>query len=227
VTITINAPPAVTISSPPDGSTFNQGDWIVFHGSASDLEDGDLTASLSWSSNHDGHIGAGAAFSRTDLTPGVHIVTAGVTDSEERLGTAQVTITVTQNLADTVPPTPDPMTWAVAPVVAGSTSITMTATVGSDRNGVEYYFACTAGGGHDSGWQDSPTYTDTGLQEHTWYRYQVKARDKSANRNETGWSSPAFAAIGGGVVYLPIVSRAPASGLRDSHNDHGARDRRY
>jgi chitodextrinase len=90
---------------------------------------------------------------------------------------------------DYTPPIPDPMTWAVAPHATGSASIAMTATNASDASGVEYYFECTAGAGHDSGWQDSPTYTDTGLQSETQYSYRVKARDKSANQNETAWSS--------------------------------------
>jgi hypothetical protein len=96
-------------------------------------------------------------------------------------------------LPDTTPPEPDPMTWASAPQATGNTSISMTATTASDASGVEYYFACTAGGGHDSGWQDSPTYEDTGLTPDTEYTYQVQARDKSLNQNETDWSSPASA----------------------------------
>ena len=66
---------------------------------------------------------------------------------------------------DDTPPTPDPMTFASAPAPAGESSITMTATTASDTGGVEYFFDETSGnpGGSDSGWQDSPTYTDTGL----------------------------------------------------------------
>jgi hypothetical protein len=225
VTLTVNAPPTVAISAPPDGASFSEGDWIAFLGSASDLEDGDLTASLSWSSDRDGHIGAGGSFSRTDLTPGVHTVTASVMDSDDLTGTDQIIITVTLSLPDTDPPTPDPMTWAVAPVAAGSSFISMTATIGADKNGVEYFFACTAGGGHDSGWQDSPTYTDTGLRPQTEFTYRVKARDRSANQNETGWSSPASATTGGAVLYLPLVSRAPGSGVQDPRSHLGFRDR--
>ena len=235
----------ILVDSPAGRNQHQEGFWgqvliinfssgsLVFHGSAADLEDGDLTANLLWSSNLSwpsnpyGEIGAGGYFSRTDLITGVHTITASVTDSHARLGAVQFAITVTPNAKDTVPPTPDPMTWAVAPVVAGSTSISMTATAGSDSNGVEYYFACTAGGGHDSGWQDTPTYTDTGLQEHTWYTYQVKARDRSAQQNETGWSGPASAVIGGGVVYLPFVSRAPGSGLQNPQGDLGFTNRRH
>jgi hypothetical protein len=40
---------------------------------------------------------------------------------------------------------------------------------------------CLTPGGYDSGWQDSPSYTDAGLSPSTTYTYQVTARDKSAN----------------------------------------------
>ncbi len=92
---------------------------------------------------------------------------------------------------DTTPPSPNPMTWATLPYATGSTSITMIATTASDASGVEYYFDETTGnpGGSDSGWQDGTTYVDTGLSPNTTYTYQVKARDKSPNLNETGWST--------------------------------------
>ena len=90
---------------------------------------------------------------------------------------------------DTTPPSPDPMTWATEPYATGSTSISMTATTATDASGVEYYFDCTTGGGHDSSWQDSTSYTDTSLSPSTQYSYQVKARDKSSNQNETAYST--------------------------------------
>jgi hypothetical protein len=69
----------------------------------------------------------------------------------------------------------------------------MTATTASDVSGVEYYFACTSGGGHDSGWQDDTTYVDTGLVNNTTYAYKVMVRDKSLAKNETLWSNEASA----------------------------------
>ena len=90
---------------------------------------------------------------------------------------------------DTTAPSPDPMTWATEPHSTGTSSISMTATTATDTSGVEYYFDCTAGGGHDSSWQDSTSYTDTGLSPSTQYSYQVKARDKSSNQNETAYST--------------------------------------
>ena len=95
--------------------------------------------------------------------------------------------------ADTTAPTPDPMTFATAPYATGTTSISMTATTASDPSGVEYFFDCTAGGGNNSGWQDSTTYEDTGLSPGTQYTYTVTARDKSANQNTTAASSGASA----------------------------------
>ena len=94
---------------------------------------------------------------------------------------------------DDTPPTPSTMTFATLPYATGETSIAMVATTAtdSDGSGVEYYFECTAGGGNDSGWQDSATYTDTGLDSYTQYTYRVRARDKSPDQNATGWSATA------------------------------------
>lgn len=88
---------------------------------------------------------------------------------------------------DNTPPSPDPMTFAVAPAKLDYRSVTMTATTATDDSGVEYYFTETSGnpGGTNSGWQDSPVYTDTGLGPNTTYSYTVKARDKSGALNET------------------------------------------
>lgn len=98
-------------------------------------------------------------------------------------------------LAETLPadretPTPNPAGFDSAPVQTGKHSVTMTALTASDESGVQYYFEETGGnaGGSDSGWQQSPVYTDTGLEADTRYTYRVKVRDKSANHNETGWS---------------------------------------
>jgi pectate lyase len=94
---------------------------------------------------------------------------------------------------DTAAPTPGTMTWATPPHATGYDSIAMTASTATDLSGVEYYFTCTSGGGHDSGWQNSTDYTDTGLTHNTTYTYTVTARDKSANHNVTSPSAEASA----------------------------------
>lgn len=89
------------------------------------------------------------------------------------------------------PVTPDPMTWASESAAETVRSIVMTATTASSGNGVEYYFSAIDGG-HDSGWQTSPAYTDTNLSPDRTYTYTVKARD-AYNLNETSASTPASA----------------------------------
>ena len=105
-----------------------------------------------------------------------------------------LTIEFASCVVDETAPTPDPMEWLTVPYATGTTSISMTATTATDDyNGVEYYFACTLGGGNDSGWQSSSTYEDIGLTPDTAYTYQVFARDTSPNLNETAGSSEAAA----------------------------------
>lgn len=114
-------------------------------------------------------------------------------------GSSVDTFTITRS-NDFDPPQPDPMTWGSDPTVT-SDSVTLTATLATDPSGVEYYFTCTAGDGHDSGWQDSPTYTDTGLVPETQYTYTVTARDTSGNDNTTADSEV--------VSVLTAVDQAP------------------
>jgi hypothetical protein len=103
---------------------------------------------------------------------------------------------------DTKAPEPDPMTWLKPPTAMDAASIAMMATTATDINGVEYYFECVAGGCHDSGWQSSSTYADTGLASATTYTYRVKARDLSAGSNETGWSAEASATTLSDTIYV-------------------------
>lgn len=91
--------------------------------------------------------------------------------------------------------------YAMSEPIRLGTSITMTATTASDSSGVEYYFTETTGnaGGDDSGWQNSPTYIDSGLHSGLTYSYKVKARDTSISQNETGESSEGSVSVGGTV----------------------------
>jgi hypothetical protein len=85
---------------------------------------------------------------------------------------------------DVTPPTPNPMTFAAAPAPQSISAVTMTATTAVDPSGpVQYYFDATAEGpfADDSGWQTSPTYTDTGLITNAPYSYRVRARDAVGN----------------------------------------------
>ena len=105
---------------------------------------------------------------------------------------------------DKAPPEPDPSTWADEPHAikdpfdSNSNSISMTATTAYDESGVEYLFECTDQNGvvlHDSGWQNSPTYVDTGLSGDTIYTYKVRTRDRSPAKNKGAWSVEAWAVL--------------------------------
>ena len=104
--------------------------------------------------------------------------------------------------SDGTSPNPNPMIWASLPSASSDSAITMTATTANDPSGVEYYFTNTAGGGSDSGWQDSSSYTDNGLTVDTEYTYTVTARDKSPAQNTTAASASASAITGESNVVL-------------------------
>ena len=97
-----NQPPRVAISAPAAGSTFVSGNRVSFSGAAKDIEDGDLTARISWESSINGIIGTGASFTRSDLSVGVHTITASVTDSGGLTASASTTITVTSLPQDVI-----------------------------------------------------------------------------------------------------------------------------
>ena len=97
ITVAANTPPVVSITSPLEGSSSIETDLVSFSGSASDAEDGDLSASLAWSSDLDGAIGSGGTFDLTSLSPGTHVVTASVVDAHGALGEDSVSITVNLN----------------------------------------------------------------------------------------------------------------------------------
>jgi hypothetical protein len=96
-----NTAPSVMITSPANGASFSQGSHIDFAAYASDLEDGDVSASLLWSSDLDGIFGAGQLVTAS-LSSGTHRITAKATDSEGLSGSAAVSITVTANAPPTV-----------------------------------------------------------------------------------------------------------------------------
>jgi len=97
-----NQSPVVTISSPGNGISFAPGDTVTFSGSASDAEDGDVTGSLSWFSSIDGEIGGDTGFSRSDLSVGVHTITASATDDDGATGSLSRSIAIrTPDVGDT------------------------------------------------------------------------------------------------------------------------------
>jgi hypothetical protein len=119
---TTNAPPTVTMNNPANNSSYPEGAAISFSGSATDPQDGNVSANLRWTSSLMGPIGNGPSFSRT-LTAGSHTITASVTDSVGMTGSRQVSMTVT--VAPPPPSTPGTLT-ARATQVRNKTKVDMT-----------------------------------------------------------------------------------------------------
>ena len=87
-----NTAPTVSITSPGAGTSFTDGASISFTGSASDKQDGSLTASLQWTDNGRA-IGSGGSFS-TSLAAGTHSIVAWVTDTGNLQGSTSVSVMV-------------------------------------------------------------------------------------------------------------------------------------
>jgi hypothetical protein len=84
---------------------------------------------------------------------------------------------------DTAPPRPAGAGFLLKPTLAGDSAVVMSAPEGADdSNQVEYYFACTAGGGHGSGWITSNRWTDCGLAQGKTYAYTYRLRDAGGNQ---------------------------------------------
>lgn len=96
-----NTAPVVTITNPLTGATYTDVASIPFTGTASDAEDGDISGSLSWTSNMDGSIGSGGSFSST-LSLGMHTITASVTDSGGLPGSDSIMVNIIPATTDTL-----------------------------------------------------------------------------------------------------------------------------
>jgi hypothetical protein len=167
----VNDPPTVSISAPADGSSFTEGDSISFTGTAGDVEDGNLTPSLSWSSNLDGSIGTGISFSISTLSVGIHTVTTVVNDFGALVGSDQITITVEDTTApdttmDSQPPNPS---GADVAFTFSSPDITATFECQLDNGG---YVGCTT----------PQNYIGLANGPHT---FDVRARDGEGNVDAT------------------------------------------
>ena len=175
---------------------------------------------------HDSGWQDSASYTDTGLAANTnYIYVVGTRDNSSSHNTGASSIpasATTQQVADTTPPTPNPSTWATAPYATGTSSISMTATAGSDPSGVRYYFHCLTSGGHDSGghdsaWQTSATYQDTGLSPSTSYSYQVRTRDQSANQN-TGSYSTALSATTQAASAFPTLSISDPSPILEGNS---------
>lgn len=131
----VNILPVLSIQSPLTGSIFEAGTSVTLGATATDAEDGDISASISWSSNLDG-----ALTSPVVLSSGIHQITASVTDSHNGTQTATVTITVND------PPGQPIANAGLDQIVNEADTVTLSGS-GTDSNGtiISYVWTQTAG----------------------------------------------------------------------------------
>jgi hypothetical protein len=98
-----NQAPAVTINAPITGNSFEEGQDVVFEGSALDPEDGALAgAQLVWTSGTS-ELATGARFTATGLALGTHTIRLTATDSDGAEAAASVSFRITQPAAPQAP----------------------------------------------------------------------------------------------------------------------------
>lgn len=93
----LNAPTAA-ISAPASATQQLSSQPFVFAATATDIENGNLSNAIQWTSNIDGTLGTGNTLSKA-LSPGTHTITANVTDGDGMPVSIPPTITVT-SIAD-------------------------------------------------------------------------------------------------------------------------------
>ena len=88
-----NVTPVITIQEPAETVEITDADTLTLSGKALDLEEGDLSAQMVWTSSLSGELGAGASLSQ-QLPLGTHEITAEATDANGATGRVSVTVEV-------------------------------------------------------------------------------------------------------------------------------------
>jgi hypothetical protein len=96
-----NIAPGIAITAPTNNAGFSEGSTVMFQATANDLEDGNLSSSVFWSSSRDGGLGSGNIINAA-LTSGNHQITASVTDSASSTVTANITVNINTNPVVTI-----------------------------------------------------------------------------------------------------------------------------
>ena len=99
---TFNNAPSVSITSPPDGAVYDEGQVITFEAIVDDDFDSFDALTIKWSSDLDGALESEGSsedngilsWSTANLSPGNHAVTLQVVDSEGSGGSASVAVTI-------------------------------------------------------------------------------------------------------------------------------------
>ncbi len=214
---TTAAPAPITIAADNTPPTPNSATWLV-----APMSNGDSSATMSATPGTDasgwveyyftcvsggGHDSGWVSFNKyTDvgLTPGSS--PAYSVRMRDRAGnTTGVSASATATLATS---TAGSASFSFGPTGIADGQITMTATPGSSPSGkVEYKFDRTLPSAASSGWQSSPTWTQTGLTTGTSYTYTVTLRDGRGNTSAPSAPASALARDDAGPA-LPTLTAA-------------------
>ncbi len=94
LTLAQNTAPLVTISTPAPGAVVALGSVVTLRATALDAEGGDLSSQITWRSDRDGALGTGATLAVSTLSPGVHLLSARVTDAGGAVGQALLSLRI-------------------------------------------------------------------------------------------------------------------------------------
>ncbi len=183
-----NTAPSVSIAAPSGGSSFVQGTSVTFWATASDSEDGNLGASVVWTSSRDGQFGTGATFSTSSLSVGTHTITASVTDSGGLSDSATTSITITEQ--PTAQPPATPGGFSVVDNADGTAGISWGDV--ADESGYEIEREKAKRNG---GWNGTQIVGSTGADVTTFtdasgtgtFQYRVRAVNAAGVSNWSGW----------------------------------------
>jgi len=128
---TTNTPPTITVLAPTEGATFVKGTAITFQAIASDDADGDRTATIQWTSNINGLIGTGGAFSASALSVGAHQIIATAYD------TAGASASYLVNIVVQAPVNTAPVVNIISPANGASITAGISFTLSGTANDAE------------------------------------------------------------------------------------------
>jgi hypothetical protein len=177
-----NTKPVVNISSPQDEHQVASGDPTNFSATATDGEDGEVSATLVWTSNLVGPIGSGPSLVVV-LEPGMHVVTATATDSDGRSGSDSIVVAV----------------FSTQPILIGAGDISACDEGGDEAtaailDSVPGAHVFTAG---DNAYPDGTAAQFAECYEPTWGRYRVATRPSAGNHDyHTAEATDYFAYFG-------------------------------
>lgn len=170
VSIIVGAGPSAEITAPTDNTMFNHGARADFQGLVSDPQDTAQSLDITWSSNVDGLFStqratsSGVAVANTFiLSPGTHIVTLEVTDSDGFTGSDQVSVIIND-----LPNAPGIALNPASPTSSNALQVSITqASTDLENDAITYSYIWQRNGIQTSHNTSTVPYTDT-LRGETW-----------------------------------------------------------